>query len=271
MNDSFSDRLAYVQRLRHSVVCVGIDPDPARIPAHLGSDLSVSIPAFCRDIIRATSEFASSYKFNFAFFEALGSAGHDIMAECLAAVDETAVTIADAKRGDIGNSAGFYAKSVFDDLGFHSVTVSPYMGRDSVTPFLSRSGTCAFVLARTSNPGGDDLQQLSDGTRPLYEAVASLAGSWANDEPGEAGLVVGATDLDAMKRLRAIGPDVPFLVPGVGAQGGSARDVLTASGSGPILVNSSRAILYASSGRDFASAAEAATRALARELEEARS
>lgn len=253
------------------MVCVGIDPDPASIPAHLGSDLTVSVPAFCREIIRATSEFACSFKFNFAFFEALGSAGHDIMAACLEAVDDATLTIADAKRGDIGNSAGFYARSVFEDFGFDSVTVSPYMGRDSVSPFLARSGTCAFVLARTSNPGGNDLQQLSDGTRPLYETVATMAGKWAEDEPGEAGLVVGATDLVAMKRLRAIGPKVPFLVPGVGAQGGSARDVMTASGSGPILVNSSRGILYASSGRDFASAAEAATRTLSLELEEARS
>ena len=252
-------------------MCVGIDPDPARIPSHLGSDLSRAIPAFCRDIIKATSEFASSYKFNFAFFEALGSAGHDIMAACLEAVDDATLTIADAKRGDIGNSAGFYARSVFQDFGFDSVTVSPYMGRDSVVPFLSLKGTCAFVLARTSNPGGDDLQMRSDGSCRLYETVATLAGQWAEHEPGETGLVVGATDIAAMKRLRSIGPDVPFLVPGVGAQGGSAKDVMTAAGSGPILVNSSRGILYASSGRDFATAAESAARTLSRELEDARS
>jgi len=177
------------------------------------------------------------------------------MRDVLESIPEDVLTIADAKRGDIGNSASFYARSVFHDLGYDSVTVSPYMGRDSVEPFLGNVGTCAFVLARTSNPGGNDLQLLPVGEQALFEYTAELAVSWAEDQTGETGLVVGASDIDSLARLRERMPSVPFLVPGVGAQGGSGVDVMRAAGSGPLLVNSSRAILYASDGPDYASAA----------------
>ncbi len=268
MNATFSSRLKALQSERRSVVCVGLDPDPSRLPIHLGNDPLVATRTFCLDIIRATKDSACAFKFNFAFFEALGSTGLDILSEAVAEARSHALTIADAKRGDIGNSASFYASSVFADLGFDSVTVAPYMGRDSVVPFLQRAGTCAFILARTSNPGGDDFQRMDVAGKPLYEHVARSAADWASALPAEAGLVVGATDIDALAHLRRILPDTPFLIPGVGAQGGASEAVMHANGGGPVLVNSSRGIIYASQDRDFAIAAARATRQLADELRE---
>jgi len=258
---SFSDRLAALRLQKKSVLCVGLDPDPARLPASLGpdADLPGAIIRFCTDIISATSTAAIAFKINFAFFEALGDEGMKVMRTVLNEIPKDVLTIADAKRGDIGNSASFYARSVFDDLGYDSVTVSPYMGKDSVVPFLSTVGTCAFVLARTSNPGGNDFQPLQSDGKRLFERVADRVAVWGSEARGEGGLVVGATDIDDMRILREKHPGMPFLIPGVGAQGGSAEDVMRAAGSGPVLVNSSRAILYASNGADFAQkAAQAA-------------
>lgn len=257
MKPNFSDRLRDLRTTKESVLCVGLDPDPSRIPTALktGRSTESAVVAFCRSIVEATSDLAIAYKINFAFFELLGAAAFDTMGTVLEAIPEGCLTIADAKRGDIGNSAGFYARSVFETLGFDSVTVSPYMGRDSVDPFLTVPGTCAFVLARTSNPGSHDFQQLDIGGEPLYRRVALSAVNWGKESAGEAGLVVGATDTDDMAHLRQVLPDTPFLIPGVGAQGGSAEDVMRAAGAGPVLINSSRAILYASGGTDFAEAA----------------
>lgn len=266
MNATFTSRLKAIQSERRSVVCVGLDPDPSRLPAHLGEDPLVATRTFCLEIIRATRETACAFKFNFAFFEALGSKGLDILSESVAEARNHALTVADAKRGDIGNSASFYASSVFADLGFDSVTVAPYMGRDSVEPFLQHAGTCAFILARTSNPGGEDFQRMEIAGKPLYEHVARSAADWASPLPAEAGLVVGATDLDALAHLRRILPDTPFLIPGVGAQGGAPAAVMKANAGGPVLVNSSRGIIYASQDRDFAAAAAQAARQLADEL-----
>ncbi len=190
----------------------------------------------------------------------------DLLSELVPLARQRALTIADAKRGDIGNSAAFYARFVFDRLGFDSITVAPYMGRDSVEPFLTRPGTCAFVLVRTSNPGGDNVQLLDSGGMPVYEHVARHATSWAESLPADAGFVVGATDLGAMARLRASHPDVPFLIPGVGAQGGSAREVMAAAAGGPVLVNSSRSILYASNEEEFAQDAGRVAAGLAADL-----
>jgi len=239
------------------VLCVGLDPDPSRIPNHLVQKLGIqsAVTSFCREIIRETSPFAIAFKINFAFFEALGEHGFTVMRSVLDALPEEVLTIADAKRGDIGNSASFYARSVFDNFGYDSVTISPYMGQDSVTPFLQNPGTCAFVLARTSNPGGSDFQTLQTEGVPLFRYLANEAVSWSDGEIGETGLVVGASDIEGLQVLRASHPLTPFLVPGIGAQGGSASNVMSAAGSGPILVNSSRSILYASADIDFATAA----------------
>lgn len=270
VNARFSSRLAEIQSKRQSVVCVGLDPDPSRLPPHLGNNPVDATRQFCLDIIAATKNSACAFKFNFAFFEALGSAGLDILREASVEASKHALTIADAKRGDIGNSASFYASSVFDDLRFDSVTVSPYMGKDSVEPFLQHSGTCAFVLARTSNPGGNDFQVMEVEGRPLFEIVARSAEAWASVLPAEAGLVVGATDVNALARLRQSHPEMPFLIPGVGAQGGEPGAVMRANGRGPVLVNSSRSIIYASSDTDFMEAASRAARQLADQLHEAR-
>lgn len=257
VNVSFREKLAEQRRLKRSVLCVGLDPDPQKLPQHLLSTYSLedAVRHFCVSIIEATSPFAIAFKFNFAFFEALGDAGMAVMRSVLKAVPANLLTIADAKRGDIGNSAQFYAKSVFEDLGFDSITLSPYMGQDSITPFLEYAGTCSFVLARTSNPGGNDFQLLNVESGPLYSFVAQSVDLWGKDKPGDTGFVVGATDLDSMSKLRLQLPDAPFLIPGVGSQGGSASDVMTAAGSGPVLINSSRDIIYASGTSDFAKVA----------------
>ena len=141
---------------------------------------------------------------------------------------------------------------MFEDLGFDSITLSPYMGEDSITPFLEYPGTCSFVLARTSNPGGNDFQLLNVGTETLYQHVAQSVTRWGSDKPGDTGFVVGATDVSSLAHLRLTLPNAPFLIPGVGSQGGSAAEVMSAAGSGPVLINSSRAIIYASNSPDFA-------------------
>ena len=254
MNVTFLEKLSGLRAQKSSVLCVGLDPDPEKMPVHLLKKYSVSeaVRVFCEQIIATTSPFAVAYKINFAFFEALGDECTQVMRSVLKSIPDEILTIADAKRGDIGNSASFYAKSVFKDLGFDSVTVSPYMGKDSLLPFLNYPKTCTFALARTSNAGGNDFQLLDVGGEPLYVNVAKKVASWAATTPGTAGLVVGATDVNSMANLRIMLPEVPFLIPGVGSQGGSASEVMSASGSGPVLINSSRSILFASAGQDFA-------------------
>jgi orotidine-5'-phosphate decarboxylase len=253
---TFSERLRAAQRATRSCLCVGLDPDPARLPAPLRDLPSAeAITAFCTAIVEATADVACAFKPNLAFFEALGAEGWRALEDVLDVVPEDRVVIADAKRGDIGNTAEMYAQAFFDRLGCHAVTVSPYMGRDALTPFLTRSGRCAFTLVLTSNPGAAELQELESGGHHLYEHVARMAVEAAREQEGEVGFVVGATRPGPLAALRRAYPDVPFLVPGVGTQGGDAAEILAAAGSGPLIVNVSRSILYASGGDDFAHAA----------------
>ena len=259
-------RLRRIQSKKDSAVCVGLDPDPDRMPHPLQkrSTLDATL-VFCRQIVEATAEVAAAFKLNFAFFEALGPTGFQILGEVARLIPKDCLTIADAKRGDIGNSARFYARSIFDDLGFDACTVAPYMGRDAVEPFLARADKAAFVLARTSNPGAADLQEActcGDDTvegsgDPLYLHTARKVAEWSADAPGTGGLVVGATAPAALEELRDACPTLPFLIPGVGAQGGDPEAVMRAAATerGPVLVNSSRSILYASDGADYAEAA----------------
>ena len=255
----FKARLRQIQAETGSLVCVGLDPDPARIPAHLlvGQTGPEATLDFLTAIIDSTLAHACAYKFNFAFFEALGAPGYAVLKQVRDLIPPDRLTIADAKRGDIGNSSKFYAKSVFDDLRFDAITASPYMGRDSIEPFLQHENTCCFVLVRTSNKGADDLQLQRVGTDYVYEHIARMANNWAENQPGEIGFVVGATDVDALREMRETFPGVPFLIPGVGAQGGDPEAVMSAAvqHDGLVLVNSSRSILYASSGADFATSA----------------
>ena len=272
MKESFLARLQQIQSSKQSHLCVGLDPDPANIPPGITSSSSVAdaVLQFTESIIHATSSFAIAFKFNIAFFEALGVDGLRVLGDALSAVPENVITIADAKRGDIGNTARFYAKAFFEDLHFDAITISPYMGGDSVRPFLEYEGKGIFLLVRTSNPGGNEFQTLIVGEDPLYHIVARQAVKWADGLPATLGFVVGATDLDAMAHLRTAHPTVPFLIPGIGAQGGNVTAVMDAAGSGPVLVNSSRQILYASSGDDFEQKAAEQSEKLCLELQEAR-
>jgi orotidine-5'-phosphate decarboxylase len=259
---TFIERLGARWSSADSLLCVGLDPDPTRFPAHLrGRDDAIF--AFCAAIADATARYACAFKPQIAYFASAGA--EDQLESLLAHLRRShpdVPVVLDAKRGDIGATAEHYAREVFERYGADAVTLSPFMGRDSIEPFLSYAGRGIFVLCRTSNPGGDDLQMLDVGGEPLYARVARLASSQWN-RGGQLGLVVGATYPAELARVRAIAADLPLLVPGIGAQGGDVQASVqagqTAGGAG-MLINSSRAILYAGGGEDFAQAAAQAAR-----------
>ena len=275
--------MGFMQQLRQrwltsgSLVCVGLDPEPAKFPAKFSGDPD-AVFAFCRDIADATAEYACAFKPQIAHFAALGA--EDALARLirhLHAVHPGVPVILDAKRGDIGSTAQRYAVEAFERYDADAVTVNPYLGRDSVQPFLDHAERGVVILCRTSNPGAGDLQDLivaddGRGGRPLYQHVAeTIARDW--NANGNCALVVGATWPAQLAEVRAIVDDMPLLVPGVGAQGGDAeavvRNARSADGTG-LLVSSSRAILYASAGDDYADAAAAAARHLRDTLNAAR-
>ncbi len=245
-------------RQKESFLCVGLDPDIKKIPEHLLREES-PLFSFCRSIVDATAPYAVAYKPNLAFFEAEGVSGIEAFAKTVAYIRENypdILIIADAKRGDIGNTSALYARSAFSHYGVDAITVAPYMGSDSVKPFLGEAGKWVILLALTSNPGSSDfqMQELSDGKR-LFEKVLEVSKTWAG--PEEMMYVVGATRGELIADVRKIVPDSFLLVPGVGAQGGSLEDVCRYGMTHDcgLLVNSSRGIIYASSGTDFAEAA----------------
>lgn len=260
----FIDELRQRWQQADTLVCVGLDPEPARFPARFADDAD-AVFAFCRDIVDATAEYACAFKPQIAHFAALGA--EHALARLIAhihAAHPGIPVILDSKRGDIGSTAQHYAAEAFDRYRADAVTVNPYLGRDSVQPFLDRADKGVIVLCRTSNPGAGDLQDLLVHGRPLYQQVAQkVAHEW--NAHGNCALVVGATWPEQLREVRGIVGDLPFLVPGVGAQGGDVeavvRNARTADGTG-LIVSSSRAILYASSGDDFADAAREAARAL---------
>jgi orotidine-5'-phosphate decarboxylase len=263
---NFTERLRQSQEHHNSLVCVGLDPDPLKLPRHLQGKED-GVLQFCRGIIAATHEAACAYKLNLAFFEAMGGRGTAILREVLALIPKECITIADGKRGDIGNSSAMYARSIMTDLRFDSATVHPYMGFDSVEPFAKEPSRGVFVLALTSNPGAKDLQYLKVGGKPLYEHVVRKVKQW--NTAGNFGLVVGATRPAQLKRIRTLAPKLPLLIPGIGAQGGDVRKAVQygCDATGALaLLTSSRSILYASGGEDFADAARAATLALRDEI-----
>ena len=256
----FSEKLEQAARKNGSLLCVGLDPDPAFMPIDHVAD-------FNRAVIEATAGFVCAYKPNLAFYEALGETGYGVLRETLAAIPRDIPIIGDGKRGDIGNTAKAYARALFDDLGFDAITVNPYLGGDSLEPFLERDDRGVFILCRTSNPGARDLQDLAvatdSGARALFEVVAESARRW--NSRGNVGLVVGATYPEELRRVRQICPEMTFLVPGVGAQGGDVAAVLEAgldASGGGLIINTSRQVLYASRGQDFAQAAAEAARRL---------
>jgi orotidine-5'-phosphate decarboxylase len=259
---TFLDMLRDAQQRNGSMLCVGLDPEPTRFPGALKADAS-KIYDFCARICDATADLAIAFKPQIAYFAAHRAEEQleRLMRHLRANIPHVPV-ILDAKRGDIGSTAEQYAIEAFERYGADAVTLSPFMGFDSVQPYLRFGGKGAFLLCRTSNPGGDDLQNQRlasvEGQPLLYEHVARLAqGPWNLN--GQLGLVVGATYPAEIERVRAIAPQLPLLIPGVGAQGGDAVATVRAGWrpDAPIVVNSSRAILYASSGDDFADAARA--------------
>jgi orotidine-5'-phosphate decarboxylase len=257
---------------RHLVV--GLDTDPARIPASVapGAPAAERVVEFNRAIVAATAELAAAYKPNSAFYEALGADGLRALEQTFAAVREAApgaATILDAKRADIGSTNAGYVAAAFERLGADAVTVHPYLGGEALAPFLERREKLVFVLARTSNPGAGELQDLVADGLPLYRHVArAVAREW--NGAGNCGLVVGATYPEELRAVRGDVPaTMPILIPGAGAQGGDVAAVVAANreaGSDAYLVNASRSILYASAGEDFAEAARAAARSLDEEI-----
>ncbi len=270
---TFTSKLRNAQELAGSALCVGLDPDPDRFPEQF-RDLppTVAVRRFCRAIIESTYDVACAYKPNLAFFEALGRDGLGVLEDVVASIPPDRVIIADGKRGDIGNTAARYATAVFENMSFDACTVSPYMGRDAISPFLSRPDKAAFALVRTSNMSANEIQGLDVGGVPLYLRIAYLLEDWGSGEPGEIGFVVGATDTAILADIRSRFPDIPLLVPGVGTQGGDPAAVMAAAGtgSGLVLVNSSRSILYAGDGEDFAERARDAASRLKDDLNRGR-
>ena len=254
---------------KQSYLCVGLDTDPRKLPHHLRTEPD-PVFAFNRAIIDATADLTVAYKPNIAFYEAQGPRGWESLQKTLDYIPADCLTIADAKRGDIGNTSGLYARAFFDPtaagLAFDAITVAPYMGHDSVMPFLEYDGKWVILLALTSNPGSADFQRQPAGEQELFEVVIQAAQSWAG--PNRLMFVVGATRADELSRIRELAPDNFLLVPGVGAQGGNLKEVSQRglNAHGGLLVNASRSILYASDGPDFAERARAEAQALQREM-----
>jgi orotidine-5'-phosphate decarboxylase len=253
----FAEKLRAAAETNNSFLSIGLDPDP-ELMAH------PHIPSFLQEIVDATSDLVCAYKPNLAFFEALGMGGMQTLLESLRSVPKHIPIIADAKRGDIGNTARFYARALFEVYKFDAVTVNPYGGRDAVQPFIDYADRGVLVWCRSSNPGAADLQdmRLEDG-RPVYEAIAESAREW--NIRGNVGVVAGATWPEQIERVRDICPDMWLLVPGVGAQEGdleaAVHAAMDAEGGGFIL-NASRAVLYASQDDGYAKAARKAAQRL---------
>ena len=274
----FTDRLAAAEQRHQSMLCVGLDPEPARFPGAWKGDPD-RIADFCAAIVDATKDLVCAFKPQIAYFAA--NRAEDQLERLLAHIRRVAPdvpVILDAKRGDIGATAEQYAREAFERYQADALTLSPFMGLDSIEPYQRWDGKGLFLLCRTSNPGGADLQaQALDGGELVYERIARLAaGTWNRN--GQLGLVVGATYPGEVERVRSLAPTLPLLIPGIGAQGGDAeatvragwRGSATGACTGPIVVSSSRAVLYAGAGDDFASAARRAAQRARDELQRAR-
>lgn len=250
---------------KKSFLCVGLDPDLNKIPKHL-LELDDPIFEFNKTIIDATKEFAIAYKPNIAFYECLGVKGWQSLKKTLDYIPNNCFTIADAKRGDIGNTAKMYAKTFFETFDFDSITVAPYMGEDSVKPFLEFENKWAIVLGLTSNQGAYDFQYLNSNDRYLFEEVISKTSNWGTEK--NLMFVVGATKASGLQAIRKIIPNHFLLVPGVGAQGGSLAEVCKYGKTSEVglLINSSRSIIYASDKEDYGEAAHLAASKLQDEM-----
>ncbi len=254
-------------KTKRSFLCVGLDTDITKIPKHL-LDAEDPVFEFNRQIIDATQEFCVAYKPNLAFYESLGASGWISLEKTLQYIPENCFTIADAKRGDIGNTSALYAKAFFEQLNFDAVTVAPYMGEDSVTPFLNFKNRWVILLALTSNTGAKNFQMIKDAEgKLLFEQVIETSKQWGSND--NMMYVVGGTRTEQLQQVRKLIPDHFLLVPGVGAQGGSLEEVAQFGMNDQcgLLVNSSRNIIYASAEKDFATAASLAAREVQLEME----
>lgn len=266
------DKIELINKIKEkrSYLCVGLDSDPKKLPDHLSKDAEGML-TFNKAIIDATAKYAIAYKPNAAFYEALGSEGWKALEETILYIKDNhpdCLVILDSKRGDIGNTSGLYARSAFEQLGADAITVAPYMGEDSVKPFLNYKGKWVILLALTSNMGANDFQQLEiNGGLKVYEQVLEKSQEWATSE--EMMYVCGATQASYFERIRKLVPDHFLLVPGVGAQGGSLQEVSRYGMTKEcgLLVNSSRGIIFASKGKDFAEAAGEQAHLLQKEMD----
>lgn len=263
---TFDARLTARARQADTLLCVGLDPARGRMPAGI-PDTAAGAAELCRRVIDATADLALAYKPNLAFFLAFGREGLDALYTVRTSIPAELPVILDCKVGDIDSTAAAYATSWFDELGVDAITVHPYLGEDSLAPFMDYAGKGVIVLAKTSNPGSGDLQDrtLAGSGTPLYRYVARRAAAWDERHPASIGLVVGATYPDQLREVRQEAPDLPILLPGIGAQGGDLDASLAAAlrpdGAG-VLCSASRGIMYASSGDDAADAARAAASGL---------
>ncbi|MCD6568334.1 MAG: orotidine-5'-phosphate decarboxylase [Dehalococcoidia bacterium] len=261
---NFIDKLLAASRKNKSLLCIGLDPNPELMP-------SINVADFNRDIINATCDLACAYKPNLAFYEAQGLQGLIALEKTIKFIPPHIPIIGDAKRGDIGNTSKAYARALFSTFGFDAATVSPYLGKDSLEPFIKHRDKGIFILCRTSNRGARDFQDLAlaDGT-PLYEIVARKASEW--NCHGNIGLVVGATCPEELKRVRSICPEMPLLIPGIGAQGGDLDSVIAygvdAAGEKAI-ITVSRQVIYASREKNFARAARTVAEQLRNQINSA--
>jgi len=248
---SFNERLNMLISNKSSYLCLGLDPDMEKIPAHLKYERN-PIAIFVEEIIEATKDLVVAYKANLAFYECEGQNGWEVLQDLSTHIPKDVILILDGKRGDISNTSKKYVNAYFNQLGCDAVTLHPYMGYDSIEPFIQDSEKGAFILTLTSNKGASDFQTLQVGSMPLHHHVAQKIEQWNRNN--NCGLVVGASYIDELRVLRQLVPNLPFLIPGVGAQGGDFKTVLkygrNKSGTG-MLITIGRDILYAGNGKDF--------------------
>ena len=271
---NFAEKLQQASQRNNSLLCIGLDPDPSRIPPHLGSGAH-AVVAFNKAIIRATQDIACAYKPNLGFYTVYGHDGIRALQETRRAIPDDIPAILDAKVGDIDVTSTAYAQGYFGEMGFDAVTAQPYLGRDGLEPLFNWRDRCVFILAKTSNPGSGDLQDLklsgTDPERTVYEHVASQVEEWQGTF-GTCGLVAGATYPHEVEKIRQLAPNAPMLIPGIGTQGGNLEATVKAalgSGSGPVAINASRSIIYAGEGLNYIEAVRKAALALRDQINQA--
>jgi orotidine-5'-phosphate decarboxylase len=265
---NFFEKLRRISKKNNSIICVGLDVDKEKIPPHLLKASSSPLLDFNKKIIDVTCDLTCAYKLNLAFYEQYGIDGFQLLTDTLGYIPNDIVVILDGKRNDIGNTAAKYAKALFEIFNADAVTLSPYLGKDSIAPFLKYTNRQSFILCRTSNTSAGDFQDLQTGNKPLYEHVAQKIVDW--NEHKNCGAVVGATYPEELKKIRNIlGDDIPLLIPGVGTQGGDVKKTVefgTNSKGELAIINSSRGILYKDSSRQYAASARSEAQQLRDEI-----